>query len=73
MDQDVIKSMLECHRERNETEKLAGKGLMGVSETLKVNMTYFMLQRPCKFGLRVCNHCITLEFYLLVSILETNK
>lgn len=33
-----------------------------------------MLQHPCKFGLRVYNHCIVLELYLLmVSLLETNE
>jgi len=59
--------------ETNETEKLADKDLMDISETLKVNMTCFMLQHHCKFGLRVCNHGIILEFYLLVSILQRNK
>lgn len=60
-------------RETNETEKWADKDLMDISETLKVNMTLYMLQHPCKFGLRVCNYCIIFELYLLVSILETRK
>lgn len=68
-----IKSVLECHRGTNETEKWVDKDLMDISETLKVNMTFCMLQHPRKFGLRVCNYCIMFELYLLLSVLETSE